>query len=124
MRVLLVGTRFFFLLFFTFSVELEAVGFDCPSKPGFQVEVTLLEVHRLPMGIARQCPQGCGLKLVGFQGGDDPAWCGLIALVIQVWSPSGGHPTCWHPCLRFQQNWRLLVLPAPASQVPSRGNAT
>ena len=57
-RVLLVGTRLFFL--FTFSVELEAVGFDCPSKPGFQVEVTLLEIHRLPMGIARQCPQGCG----------------------------------------------------------------
>ena len=55
-----------------------------PSKLGFQVEVTLLEVHRLPMGIARQCPQGCGLKLVGFQGGDDPAWCGLIALATYV----------------------------------------
>ena len=30
---------------FAFSVELEAVGFYCPSKPGFQVEVTLLEVQ-------------------------------------------------------------------------------
>ena len=69
MRVLLVGTRFFLLFFVTFSVELEAVGFDCPSKPGFQVEVTLLEVHRLPMGIARQCPQGraVGLSWLGFK---------------------------------------------------------
>ena len=39
---------------FSFSAELEAVGFDCPSKPGFQVEVTLLEDHRLPTGTARE----------------------------------------------------------------------
>ena len=29
------------------------------SAARFQVEVTLLEVHRLPMIIARQWPQGC-----------------------------------------------------------------
>jgi len=42
------------------SAELEAVGFAFSSKLGFQVEVTLLEDHRLPIGTARQCSEGCG----------------------------------------------------------------
>ena len=47
-------------LVFAISAGLEAVGFAFSSKLGFQVEVTLLEDHRLPIGTARQCPQGCG----------------------------------------------------------------
>ena len=39
---------------FVISAELEAVGFAFPSKLGLQIEVTLLEDHRLPMGTSRQ----------------------------------------------------------------------
>ena len=39
---------------FAISAELEAVGFDFPSKLGFQVEVMVLEDQRLPIGTGRQ----------------------------------------------------------------------
>ena len=50
-----------------------------PSKLGFQVEVTLLEDHRLPTGTARSEHRAVGLrclKQVGFQAGGNPIWCG------------------------------------------------